>query len=600
MNALARKRGFTLVELIVVIAIVAILAAVSIVGYQSYIGKARLSNDVTDAKNMTSVLQNYMTLNNLDDVDPAEIRAIVNIDNDYSFIPRADGYSFWYDETTRTIEVKSTYEAMSGNGDFTELTGSEPETKLLSNDGTQLAGPNTGDALEEVVAGFYLLDISGSPLAEAINGIRNLKTFEDYQRIVGEGDFVGEGELDAYTVVKTHITTNFNPDDTLFINDFFGFTSSGNLDVETIIFSDFIESIPGAALASVTDVPTVIRLPVSVTVIEEGAFHTLPLGTQLIYDDISRIRVEERAFNPDDTLNGALIAKEGSVVIRELQTIFRYDKVTTKYYSHDVGTGRYTLLGKSDSVSDPSMNQMTFLKLGRQVGSGSPTWAIDYDESIHDGYFTYTASGNVWTIYLESQDFVPITISRAWWSNYGLNYLAILEVIKYESVEFRENDNDNYTLLGKIVQSSTEYHFDISNWKYTAPNHELWFEQYGFMYAYLIDTLDETLTYYDGDNNVIVPTGFIDDDDYLPLGTPYSSLFGAAYQTKIWDGTVKVSLGETPDLVLSGFDVTYREHNGIVICEVKGYDASGRLIAKGTARIVRMYLETHGHTIEGS
>ena len=43
------KKGFTLVELLVVIAILAILATVSVVGYTSFINKADLSNAQTEA-----------------------------------------------------------------------------------------------------------------------------------------------------------------------------------------------------------------------------------------------------------------------------------------------------------------------------------------------------------------------------------------------------------------------------------------------------------------------------------------------------------------------------------------------------------------------
>ncbi len=51
------KKGFTLVELLVVIAILAILATVSVVGYTSFIAKANLSNDQTTIAMMNRNLQ---------------------------------------------------------------------------------------------------------------------------------------------------------------------------------------------------------------------------------------------------------------------------------------------------------------------------------------------------------------------------------------------------------------------------------------------------------------------------------------------------------------------------------------------------------------
>lgn len=51
-----KRKGFTLIELLVVIAVLAILATVSIVGYSSFIGKAKSSN----AKAAISQFRDYI------------------------------------------------------------------------------------------------------------------------------------------------------------------------------------------------------------------------------------------------------------------------------------------------------------------------------------------------------------------------------------------------------------------------------------------------------------------------------------------------------------------------------------------------------------
>lgn len=51
-----KKKAFTLVELLVVIAILAILATVSIIGYSSFIGRARKSNAQTEAAQAKEVI----------------------------------------------------------------------------------------------------------------------------------------------------------------------------------------------------------------------------------------------------------------------------------------------------------------------------------------------------------------------------------------------------------------------------------------------------------------------------------------------------------------------------------------------------------------
>ena len=50
------KNGFTLVELLVVIAILAILSSISIISYSSFIKKAHISNDITYVSQLNNIL----------------------------------------------------------------------------------------------------------------------------------------------------------------------------------------------------------------------------------------------------------------------------------------------------------------------------------------------------------------------------------------------------------------------------------------------------------------------------------------------------------------------------------------------------------------
>ena len=54
------KKGFTLVELLVVIAILAILATVSVVGYTSFINSADESAAVSEAKSVKSLVESAL------------------------------------------------------------------------------------------------------------------------------------------------------------------------------------------------------------------------------------------------------------------------------------------------------------------------------------------------------------------------------------------------------------------------------------------------------------------------------------------------------------------------------------------------------------
>ena len=54
------KKGFTLVELLVVIAILAILATVSVVGYTAFIDRANQSNAQTEADQIKTIVENVL------------------------------------------------------------------------------------------------------------------------------------------------------------------------------------------------------------------------------------------------------------------------------------------------------------------------------------------------------------------------------------------------------------------------------------------------------------------------------------------------------------------------------------------------------------
>ena len=53
------KKGFTIVELLVVIVVIGILSAISIVSYSSLTKRAKIANTITNAKNIISVANAY-------------------------------------------------------------------------------------------------------------------------------------------------------------------------------------------------------------------------------------------------------------------------------------------------------------------------------------------------------------------------------------------------------------------------------------------------------------------------------------------------------------------------------------------------------------
>lgn len=96
-----KRTGFTLVELLVVIAILAVLASVSVIGYLSFVKKARVSNDVSLTTQMNTVLASNEVV---DGKNATPYDAISELDEDGGFdvnkiSPTANGYFFGFDTT---------------------------------------------------------------------------------------------------------------------------------------------------------------------------------------------------------------------------------------------------------------------------------------------------------------------------------------------------------------------------------------------------------------------------------------------------------------------------------------------------------------------
>ncbi len=125
------KKGFTLVELLVVIAILAILATVSVVGYTSFIDKANQSVDQQTVTQMNKVLLAEGVVNKDGPVDGIEVKALL-AENGFNtaFQPAYSGYKYGWLKTEKVVVLVNTKEnkiaypegydgvAIEGNANF--------------------------------------------------------------------------------------------------------------------------------------------------------------------------------------------------------------------------------------------------------------------------------------------------------------------------------------------------------------------------------------------------------------------------------------------------------------------------------------------------
>ncbi len=189
-----KMKGFTLVELLVVIAILAILATVSVVGYTSFIESATVSND----ENIAAQLNNFLVAMKADhtgkyygeEIDENNIREVTDYILQDSgleeLVPQAEkyGYHFYYDlEEDKYVVMKDADVNMSAMNIILNAFADEGPTYevKLENSFTQgnryffVGTPSETSPLSLIVDAFYKFDSANyTDLDEMVTDLANV------------------------------------------------------------------------------------------------------------------------------------------------------------------------------------------------------------------------------------------------------------------------------------------------------------------------------------------------------------------------------------------------------------------------------------------
>lgn len=289
-----RQSGFTLVEMIVVIAIIAILAAVIIPTTAGFIDRARLSNDQQTAAQMNRALTALVIEDDqaLEDVCAAYIRDTLDAfgDTPFDWTPKSRNRGYFYLEASEKIIVVSYNQAGEGIELFSQSTLNQ-----VFNVHPVKANQGLGETPEELFgAGIYLLTMDGSIVAQTVYGLRMLPYAKDlkgtYDALVAE-----VSSLDGLFKDTTHkerlevMLTSYDPKTTLFVTDItwrFQEQTSEHIgwSANRVLMAPGIANIPTYHGPRTTVLSTIV-VPRTVRTIESGAFSAFRQHPSLKHED---------------------------------------------------------------------------------------------------------------------------------------------------------------------------------------------------------------------------------------------------------------------------------------------------------------------------
>ena len=208
------KKGFTLTEMIVVIAIIGILAGVLIPTITGYIKKARLSNDQQIAASMTDEVERFCIEHNINQnkLSGIDVRTIL-IAKEYNMVPSTKEWSYFYNESTRSVEVIKfkdlTAQASGVYDDLTEITK-----------GYYLVGKGETDIevlVSELVKGNYEYYTSNTTKAAGYNDYEDMLLDYSYENTIyiNSGSVLNENLDSRYSNIVFCELVNFIPNLTI-------------------------------------------------------------------------------------------------------------------------------------------------------------------------------------------------------------------------------------------------------------------------------------------------------------------------------------------------------------------------------------------------
>lgn len=349
-----KRRGFTLVELAIVIAIIAVLAAILVPTLTNVIKKANIQKGTTTALRISTVLGTEAAFNDRTYYEDYELEDMAESAG-YSLKSPASGYSYWYNRAENRVYFKKTDEIL--------------EKGTLSDGGTASAGTIVAYADEAE-------DNSDTLEPRAFFANKNIRYIEKGKNSLTQViDAIESGTVDVIesriesistdgkvvAAAKNHFS-KFSIDNCAYItNDGW----KGKTDGEAYVYV----------------VPGLTGIPARTTASELQARNEIVIPTTVI------------ACNEDSFKNVVSIEKEGSVnkPVKVVSTSIVFsDFVSTYNKDHADSELNITLTNK---ISKGNPHVQTLPTENYEIIYGSQKMGFEYGTTQGDKGISYTADG---------------------------------------------------------------------------------------------------------------------------------------------------------------------------------------------------------------